>query len=115
MKFLVIVNESPWGSALALTAYRFVEASMEAGVEIAAVFFRGDGVYNAVRGEITDAGTPDLAGAWQQLAADRGMRMLLCSSSRSRRLTTHAGPGFTDSGLAELIELARNCDRVVTF
>ena len=115
MKFLVIVNESPWGSALALTAYRFVRACMESGAEIAAVFFRGDGVYNAVQGEMTEAGTPDLAEAWQQLAADRAIRLLLCSSSRLRRLATHPGMGFTDSGLAELIELTQDCDRVVTF
>jgi len=115
VKFLIIVNESPWGSALAQTAHRFVHAALESGVEIVAVFFRGDGVYNAVPGEAIDAGTPDLAGEWQELCSGRNIRLLLCSSSRLRRMA-HPPPGnFNDSGLTEMIELLRDSDRVVTF
>lgn len=125
MKFLVIVNESPWGSCLALSAWRFVRASLDSGIEIPAIFFRGEGVYNALSAEATDAGTESLSAAWMELEASAGTRLLLCSSSRKRRLPAMQAPGvvgshfiepgFTESGLAEMFDLMLTCDRVVTF
>ena len=115
MKFLVIVNESPWGSSVALSAWRFVQASLDSGVEIPAVFFRGEGVYNALPGEANDAGTENLAEAWLGLESRAGTRLLLCSSSRTRRLGTLPEGGFAESGLAEMCDLMLTCDRVVSF
>ena len=114
MNFLVIVNESPWGSPLALSAYRFVLAAAESGVRQIGVYFLGDGVYNAIQGETSDAVGPDLASAWAELAA-RGIRLSLCSSSRLRRLGEKPDGPFRDSGLTEMIEAMRDSDRVVTF
>lgn len=135
MKFLVIVNESPWGSCLALSAWRFVRASLDSGIEVPAVFFRGEGVYNALTAEATDAGTESLSVAWRDLETRAGVRLLLCSSSRKRRLPAlpaqgligpdfiepgFAGPdsmgqGFIESGLPEMFDLMLTCDRVVSF
>lgn len=115
MKLLVIVNESPWASGLALCANRFVHAAIASGHAIPAVFFREDGVYNALQGELTDAGTPDLCKDWAELAIAANTRLLLCSSSRLRRLK-HNPPGvFQDSGLTEMFELMLQSDRVVSF
>lgn len=115
MKFLVVVTGSPWGSALSLSAWRFVKAAIDSEVRVPAVFFREEGVYNAVPGEAMDAGTPDLAEAWAGLAAATGIRLLLCSSSRLRRLRGEPEGAFQTSGLTELIELMLDSDRVVTF
>jgi sulfur relay protein TusD/DsrE len=115
VKFLIIVNESPWASGLALCASRFVRAATASGHGITAIFFREDGVYNAVPGEQTDAGTPDLFKAWAELSAAAGTRLLLCRSSRLRRLQTNPPECFEESGLTEMFELMLHSDRVVSF
>ena len=115
MKFLVIVNESPWGSGLALSAWRFVQAAVDRGIEVPAVFFRAEGVYNAVAPEAGDAETPNLAASWRTMGAENGIRLLLCGSSRKRRLPVPPAGGFTESGLAEMLDLMLTCDRVVSF
>ena len=115
VKFLVIVNDSPWGSGLSLGAWRFVRAALDQGIEVPAVFFRSEGVYNAVPSESHDPGTPNLAQSWAALAKTTEMRLLLCSSSRKRRMTAPPGGGFTESGLTEMLDLMLSSDRVVSF
>ena len=111
VKILVIVNESPWGSTLPAAALRFCRAVLDGGHEIEAVFFRGDGVYNAVPGRDSESTTPDLAVSWAGLAAP----LLVCSSAAARRLDRAPGGGFREAGLAEVLERMDDCDRVVTF
>lgn len=115
MKCLVIVNESPWGSGLALSAWRFAQAASNHGLRVVAVFFREDGVYNALAGDAVDAGTPDLAAVWCEYAGCSGARLLLCRSSAERRLQTSVEAPFETSGLTVMFELMLDCDRVVTF
>jgi tRNA 2-thiouridine synthesizing protein D len=115
VKLLIIVNESPWSSSLALTACRFARAAVDSGVELTAVFFREDGVYNALAGEGSDAGTPDLARRWCEISSSADTRLLLCSSSRLRRFSSLSDDAFQETGLTELIELMLHSDRVVTF
>jgi sulfur relay protein TusD/DsrE len=116
VKCLIIVNESPWQSALSLCALRFARASEGSGIQLAAVFFREDGVYNALGGTLADAGTPELSAAWRELAARCGTKLLLCSSSFQRRLPAGSDiRDFQQSGLAEMLEWVRTSDRVITF
>jgi len=126
VKCLIIVNESPWQTTLSVCALRFARAAASVGLEITAVFFREDGVYNALDTAATDAGTPDLNHAWRDLAAQSGVRLLLCSSSCQRRLpvvfdrsdsqqTDFRKAGFQQSGLAEMLALLQQTDRVVSF
>ena len=82
-------------------------------VEIDAVYFRGDGVYNALPGRATDTGTPNLAEEWSGLSESVGFSLLLCSSSSSRRLDCAPGLGFRETGLAEVLSRMAACDRVV--
>ena len=114
MKILVIVNESPWGGSLAVTALRLTRAMFDQGLGVAAIYFRHDGVYQALAGRANDAGTPCLREAWLGLSRDRGVPLLLCSSAAQRRLETPAA-GFREAGLAEVLELMCSCDRVVSF
>ena len=115
MKILVIVNESPWGSSLGVTALRLTRAMADRGEQISAVFFREDGVYHALPGRTADGGTPCLAEAWQVLAGQGGIPLLLCSSDAQRRLQQAPEGGFREAGLAEMMELMVRSDRVVTF
>ena len=96
-----------------VVALRLVRAMASRDVEIDAVYFRGDGVYNAVPGRATDAGTPNLAVEWSGLSESAGFSLLLCSSASSRRLDCAPGPGFREAGLAEVLSRMAECDRVV--
>ena len=115
LKLLIIVTESPWGSGLALAAYRLAAAAARSGTVECAVFFREDGIYNALPGEVTDAGTVDLARSWADLAGGEGIRLLLCRSSSQRRLASRPAAPFEESGLTEMVKLLLTSDRVVTF
>lgn len=113
---MIIVNESPWQTALAACALRFARACESAGLQIVAVFFREDGVYTALAGTVADAGTPELSAAWRELAALSGARLLLCSASSQRRLPAGSEtPGFQQTGLADMLELMQQSDRVISF
>lgn len=116
MKCLVIVNESPWQTGLSACALRFARAAPQAGLQVLAVFFREDGVYNALPNTLADSGTPDLAQAWKEFAAGHASRLLLCSASSLRRLPSGShDPAFEITGLADMLELTQQADRVVTF
>lgn len=115
MKVLVIVNESPWGSTLPVTALRLVKSLLSGNADVDSIFFRGDGVYNALQGRACDSGTPDLAAEWLALSSSCGCSLLLCSSAASRRLDCAPREGFREAGLAEVMERVLSCDRVVAF
>lgn len=122
MKILAIVEHSPWGSCLPVTALRLLRSMSENGMAIDAVYFRGDGVYNALAGRGSDHDTPALADAWRDLARHCGARLLVCSSASRRRLDSAPGSGFPvseadfrEAGLPEVMERMAACDRVVSF
>lgn len=114
MKFLVIVNVSPWSSSLATAALRFVRAVLASGSSVETVYFRAEGVYNALPGRATDAGTPALFDAWQDIARD-GAELLVCRSSSQRRLERVPDGRFREAGLAELMERFNQADRMISF
>lgn len=115
MKILVIVNVSPWGGSLAVTALRLVRAMLGRGHDIAAVYFREEGAYHALAGRAGDSGTPVLRDAWLDLYREHGVPLLLCSSAAQRRLEQAPGDGFREAGLAEVLEMMQDSDRLVTF
>jgi tRNA 2-thiouridine synthesizing protein D len=115
VKILVIVNESPWGGSLSVTALRLVRVILNGGLRIAAIYFRGEGVYHVLAGRIADSGTPCLRDAWRELAQQHDVPLLLCSSASQRRLDQALPARFREAGLAEVLELMGSCDRVVSF
>ena len=118
VKILLIVNESPWGSTLANLAMRFLEAAQEENMQVTGVFFLGDGVYNALPAEATDAGTRDLCEGWQEMAEKNDIDLMLCSAATARRLPRDATLlplPFREAGLVEMISIMAACDRVVSF
>lgn len=117
MNILLVVNASPWGGTLANTALRFLRAALADGQQVSAVWFQGEGVYNALPGRATDPGATDLLQAWIEAAAAHGAELLLCSGAALRRLPAQPSPPapFREAGLAEWLERAGACDRVVAF
>jgi len=131
VKVLVIVSSSPWGGSLGVTALRLVRAMLRDGqsdglrdgsrdglpngLRVAAVYFREEGVYQALPGRAADAGTPVLRDAWLELMHQDGVPLLLCSSAAQRRLDACPEGGFREAGRAEVLELMQACDRVVVF
>ncbi len=116
MDLLLIVNESPWGSELPAVALRLANAVVGAGDRILAVFFRADGVYNAISGGHQDRGTPDLTTDWRSFSKQHDVELMLCSAAMQRRLPVDAiADGFRPAGLIEVFDLIDGCDRVVTF
>jgi sulfur relay (sulfurtransferase) complex TusBCD TusD component (DsrE family) len=115
VKVLFIVNSSPWGGTRGVVALRLVRALPASGLEAAAVYFREEGVYQALPCRSTDAGTPALREAWLELAAERGFPLLLCSSAAQRRLESCPSGGFREVGRAEVLELMGECDRVMSL
>jgi tRNA 2-thiouridine synthesizing protein D len=115
MKILLVVNSSPWGSTLAVTALRFARAAIAEGMTVAAIFFREDGVFHVSGSRATDAGTPALSEAWPEFARSSGAKLLVCRSSGQRNLAQSPSGAFREAGLAEMIELMAATDRVVTW
>lgn len=115
MKILAIVEHSPWGSSLPVTALRLLRAMANDGIQVEAVYFRGDGVYNVQPGVASDAGTPALAQAWQSFSNATGAALLLCASASRRRLDCTPADGFRTAGLPEVMERTAACDRVVSL
>jgi tRNA 2-thiouridine synthesizing protein D len=115
VKVLLIVNSSPWGGTRGVVALRLARAMPASGLELAAVYFREEGVYQALPGRSTDAGTPVLREAWLELAAEWGFPLLLCSSAAQRRLERCPDGGFREAGRAEVLELMGACDRVLSL
>ncbi len=118
VKFLVMVNSSPWGSTRSGVALRFVRAALGADHELSAIYFRGDGVYHSLRGNQADPGAEDLATAFTDIAQSRNIDLLLCSAALSRRFPkTHEAPEapWQSAGLARWVDLLHESDRVVSF
>lgn len=117
-RILVIVEASPWGSSLSTAAWRFVRAAVTAGVRVT-VFFTGDGVYNAVAGELSDQGLDSPQQCWQAFGASQDVELWLCPAAVARRLPAQVAdqlfPDFTVTGLTRLFEQMAASDRVVSF
>jgi tRNA 2-thiouridine synthesizing protein D len=119
VKFLVIVNASPWGSSLATTALRFVRAALESGHEVPMVFFRDDGIYNAMPGAMADDGLPAPQEQWRVVAREHAVDLALCSAAAARRLpeatAARLPEPFRVTGLAEMVGVLGSASRVVSF
>lgn len=118
-RVLVIVNTAPWASSLAGTAARFTQAACRAGLAVT-VFFHGDGVYNAVGGQLSDDGVPGPQSEWRRLAAECGVDLVLCPAASARRLSAadleRLPSMFRQAGLTHVLErAAQQACRMVHF
>jgi sulfur relay protein TusD/DsrE len=118
VRLCVVIGSGPWGSSRTTTALRFVRAAHAAGHRTT-VFFRDDGVYNAIAGSVSDGGLESPQSAWATLATEQGTDLLLCPAATARRMA----PSMVESlpacwrqaGLASLLEIMSASDRVLHF
>jgi tRNA 2-thiouridine synthesizing protein D len=115
VKIILVVNDSPWGSTLSATAERIARAMVDAGHRLEAVFFREEGVYNAVASMAGHGEAADLAQCWAKLAEQAGTDLMVCQSSSTRRLDSPPAAPFREAGLVEFIDRLAACDRALTF
>lgn len=124
----VAVHGDPATHQASRSALRFVRAAIAAGHRIERVFFQLDGVLNGAAPIRPPEGEADPAAAWQALAGEHDLDLVLCVSSALRRgvldadearraglAATLVRPGFTISGLGQLVDAALTSDRLVTF
>lgn len=128
MQFSIVVLASPTTSQGHWSALQFCRAAVGAGHGVARVFFFQEGVGIASRLAQPPADEPSLTEAWQQLAAEHDIELVICVSAGARRglldpdearrrsiNETNVADGFVVSGLGQLAEAVITCDRLVTF
>jgi tRNA 2-thiouridine synthesizing protein D len=128
MKFSILINEGPYQHQASDSAYKFIEAALDAGHEIFRVFFYHDGVNNSTRYTVPPQDDRNIQVRWSDLAAKHELDMVVCIAAAQRRGILdeneaqrqgkdgdNIAPGFRISGLGQLIEAGIQADRLVTF
>ncbi|WP_139555756.1 sulfurtransferase complex subunit TusD [Methylotetracoccus oryzae] len=120
MRYAIQVNGATGTSLAAVHALQFIRAALAKGHEISLVFFYYDGVCAGLVAAHSPAGPT--AGEWAELAARRGLRLILCVSAAERRGLDPSGsgdvalaPGFVTGGLGQWVDACVRADRCVVF
>ena len=117
MKLGILVNEGPFTHQASDSAYRFAEAAIAKGHEVARVFFYNDGVYNA--NKLTEPQSDDRnpTALWADLAKQHDIDLVVCIAAALRRGIKEEilEDGFRISGLGQLVEAGITNDRLVVF
>ncbi len=128
MNFAIAVMSGPQTSQAPISALHFARSVLNQGHELSRVFFYEDGVYTANQLSTPPQDEPNIVQQWSELASEHGLDLVICVASALRRGVVDAteaeryeknasniAPGFTISGLGQLIDSAINADRLVTF
>ncbi len=128
MKFAIVVHGAPYSSEACLSSLKFARAVLDSGHSINRVFFYHDGVHTANDLIAPPQDEAPVSEQWQTFGSENNIELIACIASCLRRGIldeTEAGrydksgcnlaPGFTISGLGQLIDASINADRIVTF
>jgi tRNA 2-thiouridine synthesizing protein D len=117
MKFGILVTEGPFTHQASDSAYQFAKAALEKGHEITRVFFYHDGVNNANRLSEPQADDRNLVKLWSELGRQRGIELVVCVAAGQRRGMKDEllAPGFSISGLGQLVDAGIVSDRLIVF
>lgn len=128
MKFAIVVHGAPYSSEACLSALKFAKAVLACGNSINRVFFYHDGVYTANGLIAPPQDEAPVSEQWQEFGTSNNIELIACIASCLRRgildeteavryekSGSNIAPGFTISGLGQLIDASINADRVVTF
>ncbi len=128
MKFAIQINSSPWRGESCDTAYQFIRAALRLRHEIVRVFFYYDGAYNGLRGMAPPEDEKHKVRRWSELAAERGIDLVICISAAQRRgllegeVSAQAGKqdeelaeGFRIAGLGLWVDACLKSDRLLVF
>ncbi len=117
MKLGIMINEGPFTHQASDSAYRFAEAALAKGHEIARVFFYHDGVYNSNKLSEPQTDDRNLVALWAELGKEHGTDLVVCVAAALRRGIKDEvlQDGFRISGLGQLVEAGIDNDRLVVF
>ncbi len=128
MKFGILVNAGPYQHQACDSALNFTRAVLARGHRVLRVFFYHDGVNVATRLAVPPQDDRDLGAAWQALAREHGLDLVVCVAAAQRRgildadeRTRHGrdadnlAEGFRIAGLGQLVEATADADRFVVF
>lgn len=127
MNFTILVTAAPSQQG-AVSAYQFSKAVLTKALKIKRIFFYGDGVYNGNSLVITPQDEFNLVSAWQELAREHHLELIVCVSAALRRgivdineaerydkAAANLADGFSIGGLGLLIEGMTQSDRFIAF
>jgi tRNA 2-thiouridine synthesizing protein D len=127
VKFTLLVTAAPHREN-AWQALQFCRAALARGHEVVRVFFYGDGVAHGSALLTPPQDEADVGGAWQALAAEHGIELVVCiaaalrrglvdadTAAREEKPVANLATGFTVSGLGQFAEAMLDADRVVSF
>jgi tRNA 2-thiouridine synthesizing protein D len=128
LTYSLAVYGAPFSSQANQTAYAFAKSLISGGHTLERVFFYGDGVHTANALSVPPQDEANLTEAWQQLARENNVELIVCIAAALRRGLLDAeeaerygksacnlAPEFEIAGLGQLLEAAVNSDRLVTF
>jgi uncharacterized protein involved in oxidation of intracellular sulfur len=116
MKYLVILNEAPYGSERSYNALRLASSlAKQQGVNVS-VFLMGDAASCAVTCQATPNGYYNIERMLKGLAA-KGARIGICGSFMDARgvNSDHIVEGTKRSSMDELTTWTREADKVLVF
>lgn len=117
MKFALQINASPYHSSTSFTAYRFACEVIEQEQELFRIFFYHDGIYHAIKSATPPDDEFSIFSAWQTLAQQNGIDLVVCISAAQRRglVEENVAQGFRLGGLGQLLEATLLADRFIVF
>ncbi len=122
MKTLAVVVTTPPYSHLTITALNYVEAALQAEVEVIGVFFYQDGVMHANQNISIASDEYQAIQHWQRLHQNYQLPLHICITAAEKRGIVcdaldneKVNQAFTVSGLGELVELTTKASRLVQF
>jgi len=110
-----------YGTQASYCAYQFCLSLLRSGHKLQSIFFYADGTYNANVFTSPANDEFDIVNAWQILAKEYQVKLLVCIAAAQRRgivneeLTCNIAVGFELVGLGELSENVSQSDRVIQF
>ena len=126
--FCLLIQGAPYTSQASLTALNFARTALQQGHLVSRLFFFQDGVHNASSLVVPPRDELHLPHAWQTLIAEHNLDAIVCSASALKRgiLSTEEAdrlelgtsnllPGFTVSGLGQLVDGYLQADRLLNF
>ncbi len=128
MKFAIQINAGPYAGSAGWTAYRFVQAALQANHQILQVFFYREGIQNALRYALPPDDESHPVALWSALAREQGIDLLVCISAAQRRGLLHGdearrlgardndlADGFRIAGLGQWVQATLEADRCLVF
>ena len=128
MQYALLVLGAPFSSQAPSSALRFAHALLSKGHQLDAVFFHHDGVLNASTKLLVSSEHAGIYQQWHTLHEQHGVKLDVCVTAAKRRglidinAATQQGsqgysvvPPFELTGIGQLIDLQRRCDRLISF